>query len=90
MIPVSLATALLVPFLFTMVLLLGIWLFYDLRTLRRPLITNKERIYRCSVCNHVYVDGRDVPLVRCPRCGCLNDPILKEQIRRDNPHDKQQ
>lgn len=35
------------------------------------------QIYRCSVCRHVYVDSRDLPLARCPRCSCLNEAIRR-------------
>ncbi len=35
------------------------------------------RIYRCARCGRVYIDTRDVPLARCARCGCLNDPIKR-------------
>jgi len=73
MIPVSISAAFLVPFLITILFLMIIWLYYALRDAQRMDLQPKERIYRCNVCQHVYVDGRDLPLVRCPRCGCLND-----------------
>ena len=34
-----------------------------------------DHLYRCSVCEHVYVDERETGLARCPRCECLNEHI---------------
>ena len=54
------------------------WWMYDvLRRSVRHAPSARARIYRCAVCEHVYVDARDVPLARCQRCGCLNEAVRR-------------
>lgn len=77
MIQLSLPNLVFVPFLFTLVLLLAAGLYYAARFHVPRVKTSRSRIYRCSVCRHVYVDTRDVPLARCPRCGCLNEAVKR-------------
>lgn len=77
MIHLSLPNLLLVPFLFALVLLFLTGLYYAARQHAPRLKTSRARIYRCSVCRHVYEEARDVPLARCPRCGCLNEAVRR-------------
>jgi len=50
------------------------WAYY--RLLKSNKHTRSETIlFRCEQCRHVYVDDRDVPTARCPRCRRINDPI---------------
>lgn len=59
-----------VPLLFTAVLAL----FYNVRTLHRSG-REKESIYECAECGHVYAFARNRPMDRCPRCNHLNDAV---------------
>ena len=59
-----------VPLLLTAVLAL----FYNFRSLHRPG-REKESIYECADCGHVYAFARNRPMDRCPRCGHLNDAV---------------
>ena len=70
MITMDLPMLLFVPFLFALVSLFLAALYYAGRRTAPTLRTSKARIYRCTVCAHVYEDARDVPLARCPRCSC--------------------
>ena len=47
---------------------------YNIRTRYRP---NRERenIYECASCGHVYTFARSRPMDRCPRCDHLNDAM---------------
>jgi hypothetical protein len=67
----------LLPLVFALVALFAGWVYYAARRNARHVRTSHARIYRCSVCQHVYVDARDVPLARCPRCGCLNEAVKR-------------
>ncbi len=49
-------------------------LIYNLRSLHHPNC-EKESIYECSECGHVYAFARARPMDRCPRCGHLNDAV---------------
>ena len=73
----SLPNLVIVPLVFALVGLFGCWVYYAARRNAQRIRTAHARIYRCSVCHHVYVDARDVPLARCPRCGCLNEAVKR-------------
>lgn len=70
--PVSLVVALLVgvPLAVTAVLALV----YNLRSMHRPM-RERESIYECAHCGHVYAFARNRPMDRCPRCGNLNEAV---------------
>jgi rRNA maturation endonuclease Nob1 len=77
MIEVSFIHLILVPLGFNLVILLSCYVYYTAVRFARGVRERRRRIYRCQVCVHVYVDDRDVPLARCPRCGCLNDAVRR-------------
>jgi rRNA maturation endonuclease Nob1 len=77
MIQLSLPHLILVPLFFALVALSLCGLYYATWRSSPPVKTSRARIYRCAVCHHVYVDSRDVPLARCPRCGCLNEAVKR-------------
>jgi hypothetical protein len=59
-----------VPLLVTAVMAL----FYNVRSRHRPG-RDKESIYACSECGHVYAFARNRPMDRCPCCNHLNDAV---------------
>jgi len=77
MIHLTLPNLILVPLAVNVLLILAWWTLYALRDVARHVSDAEERIYRCAVCRHVYLDARDVPLARCPRCGCLNEAVKR-------------
>lgn len=42
---------------------------------RHRSASEREHIYECSACGHVYTFFRKRPLDRCPRCGTLNEAM---------------
>ena len=77
MIKFPLPYVLLIPLAFTLAALLAAWLYYALRQGRSVPRPARSRIYRCTGCGHVYMDERDVPLARCPRCGDMNEAVRR-------------
>ena len=77
MITVSISNLIFIPLLFSLLILLGCHVYYTAIRLAHGVRERRSRIYRCQVCEHVYVDDRDLPLARCPRCGCLNDAVRR-------------
>ena len=67
---------LLLPLAIQLVVLFGIAVYYGVIH-RQRYDRKKANIYRCAVCNYVYLDGRNVPLSRCTRCSCLNEAIRR-------------
>ena len=59
-----------VPLFITAVLAL----IYTVQSKHRPT-REKESIYECAECRHVYAFARNRPMDRCPRCGHLNDAV---------------
>jgi rRNA maturation endonuclease Nob1 len=74
MIPMQLCTILVmfvsVPLIITALLAL----YYNFRFKHRST-REKESIYECVGCGHVYAFARNRPMDRCPRCGHLNDAV---------------
>ncbi len=77
MIHVTLPHLIFIPFLFTLVAVFLASVYYSARRETPKVKGARARIYRCAVCDHVYVDSRDVPLARCSRCGCLNEAVKR-------------
>jgi rRNA maturation endonuclease Nob1 len=59
-----------VPLLITGILALV----YNFRSIHRPM-RDRESIYECADCRHVYAFARNRPMDRCPRCGHLNEAV---------------
>lgn len=75
MMVVSLEELIAIPVLAHLAAVFVCWLYYSIKEGTPRLASARNRIYRCRVCEHVYLDARDVPLARCPRCGCLNEAV---------------
>jgi len=51
-------------------------LYYSLRGhWRMPRHRAAPFIFRCSVCGHVYLDHRNVPMAECEKCGNMNENV---------------
>ena len=51
-------------------------LYYSVRGYRRmPRHRAAPFIFRCSVCGHVYMDRRNVPMAECGKCGAMNESV---------------
>lgn len=77
MIEVTLPNLILIPMAFNLLILLTCYVYYAARRTARGVRQRPSRLYRCQRCDHVYADLRDLPLVRCPRCGCFNEAIRR-------------
>lgn len=67
--------AILLIFVSVPLLIIGISaLVYNVRTIHRPM-RERESIYACADCGHVYAFARNRPMDRCPRCGHLNEAV---------------
>jgi len=57
-------------------LLLAASVFYALRRFRwTPRRRATPFLFRCSVCGHVYLDRRNVPMAECGTCGHMNESV---------------
>ena len=51
-------------------------LYYSVKWYRRlPRHRTAPFIFRCSVCGHVYLDDRNVPMAECTKCGNMNENV---------------
>jgi hypothetical protein len=51
-------------------------LYYSVKWFRRmPTHQSAPFIFRCSVCGHVYLDHRNVPMAECEKCGNMNENV---------------
>jgi len=49
-------------------------LIYNFRSIHKPM-RERESIYACTNCGHVYAFARNRPMDRCPRCSHLNEAV---------------
>ncbi len=74
MIPMSFSAILVCFVSVPLVLIAALAFFYNFRSMHRP-IREKENIYECTECGHVYAFARSRPMDRCPKCGHLNEAV---------------
>lgn len=76
MIDASMRNPFVIMLVFNLVMIFGAWLYYNLRDAQATSVI-KSNLYRCVKCSHVYVEGREVPLSQCPRCGHFNEAVKR-------------
>ena len=74
MIAMDLGSILLIFMAVPLLIIAGLSLYYSFRFRHKPS-SEKESIYACADCGHVYAFARNRPMDRCPRCGHLNDAV---------------
>ena len=76
MIPLFLPDGLVVLLLLNLSMVFMATLYYSMRRYRRmPRNRAAPFIFRCSVCGHVYLDRRNVPMAECAKCGNMNENV---------------
>ncbi len=73
MIKLDISMALFLYLLFSTVLLLVIWSFFDFGTKLRKFTSDERSIWHCNICDYNYIDSISEELSRCPRCGSYNE-----------------
>ncbi len=74
MLPSDLSALILLPVTGGMLLLLGLWLYYDRRDRRFFDQSRRRTTFHCLKCSHVYTSP-ETDLCPCPRCGHSNPPL---------------
>lgn len=75
MIPISISALFVLPVVLSLAAISSCWLYYAVKRSAQRERHHNEKIYRCSACEMLYVDKRDVPLSPCTRCGTLNEAV---------------
>jgi phage FluMu protein Com len=80
-IEVPVSTAVLVFLLVTVALVLVVWVLFGWRRRGRLLTTETDNyIWRCPICNHVYLETRPERYSKCPQCGSMNTNEESEKV----------
>ncbi len=74
MIPLDIGAVLVVFVSVPLLITATLALYYNLRTIHHSA-RERESIYKCADCGHVYAFARNRPMDRCPRCGHLNEAV---------------
>ena len=76
MMPLSLPDWFLVFLVANLSMVFAATLYYSVRWYRRmPRHRAAPFIFRCTVCGHVYLDHRNVPMAECEKCGNMNENV---------------
>lgn len=65
------------PLALSLGMVIGLWLYYNLRRPEMDKHPGEGKIYRCENCQLVYVERRLYPLLECPRCHHPNPAIRR-------------
>ena len=72
MIILDITTLIFLYTLFSVILLLLIWIIYGYMGVKRFSPKDVRYIWKCSVCSHIYVDSKHEDMSVCPLCGSYN------------------
>jgi Zn finger protein HypA/HybF involved in hydrogenase expression len=73
MIILRIADALTVYFILVLAVVLGVWIYYNIRRRAWLPTPTKKIIYRCAQCQHFYVGAGGTE--SCPQCGHENEQL---------------
>lgn len=68
MIKVDISTALFIYLLFTTVVILLAWSFFDFGTKMKTFSSDEKYIWHCTICAFTYIDSKHDEISKCPRC----------------------
>ena len=72
MIKLDITTLLFFYILFSVIIILVIWMVFGYRELKKVAPKYTEYVWKCTVCAHTYVDSKHVDISACPLCGSYN------------------
>ena len=72
MIHVELPVMVLIYFFVLLAALLSLSILYEWRNQKREKEALRYRVH-CTICASIFEDKTDAELIRCPRCGSLNE-----------------
>lgn len=80
MIEMDISTALFIYLLFSAVIVLIAWSFFDFGTKLRTFSSDEKYIWHCSICANTYIDSMHEDISKCPRCKSYNQRLRKENV----------
>jgi len=73
MIKVELSIAVGIYLIFSMILLLSLWVWQSFKKEKHiSLASDEKKVVQCSVCFYSYVDNKKDSISKCPQCGSWN------------------
>lgn len=72
MIKIEFSLAIAIYLIFTVCLILVLWLVFERKKLQGTISLEKGFFWQCNVCTYVYVDSTHNVISLCPRCGSYN------------------
>ena len=72
MISLDITTLIFLYTLFSVIIILIIWIIYGYIGIKRFSPKDVRYIWKCSVCSHIYVDSKHEDMSVCPLCGSYN------------------
>jgi hypothetical protein len=81
MIELSTATAVMLYLFFTLVVLLGLFVYQHFFLQSKKVVLSEEELFRCEYCHFAYLAGHTKKVTKCPQCNSFNkDNKFKKSI----------
>ena len=77
MIKLDISVALFFYLFFTVILVFGLWIWFDRGSRLKLFKSERRNVWQCSVCKYVYTDENNDEFSRCPRCNSINKREVK-------------
>lgn len=72
MIHLSAAAAIMLYLGVTLFAVLGMWVYFHLKSKKRKILSSREELYLCEYCHCIYLADPLIPNNQCPECQSYN------------------
>ncbi|MFH1594329.1 MAG: hypothetical protein ABID09_06505 [Candidatus Omnitrophota bacterium] len=72
MIKLDISIALFIYLLFTVIVILALWIWAGRSSSHKGFKIGRKNIVQCTICKYVFVDPKDEDFSRCPRCESIS------------------
>lgn len=80
MIKLDISMALFFYLLFTAIIMLVLWSFFDFGVKLKTFSSDERYLWHCSICANTYIDSRHDDISKCPFCDSFNERINIEDV----------
>ena len=84
MIKIDISTAIAAYLVFSVIVVLVIWMTYEHSWKIKKYSSDKQVIWQCVICFYTYVDSTHQTYSTCPQCGSYNERKGSQETQKDD------